>query len=122
MHEFSLCEGIIKQIALANQSNLSDIEGVVVEIGALANVDIESLCFWFPIVAATEHAQQIKLTVNRIKGLALCNNCQNQFELNNFYDQCSKCGEFANYTLISGSELIVKSFILNLKEYSRDGE
>ena len=106
MHEFSLCDGIIKQVAKANQNNLDNVDEVIIEIGALANVDTQSLCFWFPVVAKNMSCSHIKLTVDQVGGLALCKSCKCQFNLSNLYEQCPECHEFGNYDLIQGQELL----------------
>jgi hydrogenase nickel incorporation protein HypA/HybF len=112
MHEFSLCDGILKQVARANQNNLANIDEIIIDIGKLANIDVRSLCFWFPVVAKNISCSQIKLTVNQIDGLALCNTCMCQFNLNNLYEPCPKCHEFGNYSIINGQELLVKLYKL----------
>lgn len=112
VHEFSLCEGILKQVAKANSNQLVNIDEVIVEIGGLANVDIDSLCFWFPVVAKNMFCPQIKLLVNQIDGLAQCENCQHQFKLKNLATKCLQCNEFGHFTIIQGQELLVKSFRL----------
>lgn len=110
MHEFSLCQGIIKEISKANRDTLKNINEVIVEIGDLANVDIASLCFWFPVVAKNAGYQDIKLTVSRIAGLVKCMNCLYEFNLSNLYEPCPNCNKFGNYNIIQGNELMVKSY------------
>lgn len=112
MHEFSLCQGIIKQILAANHNDLSNISEIIVDIGEFAGVDITSLCFWFPVVAKDASSSNIKLRVNRIAGLAKCEKCMNEFSLVNLYTPCPKCNEFGNYALIQGKELLIKYYIL----------
>lgn len=112
MHEFSLCEAILKQVAKANNDSLTNVAEVILEIGKLANVDIESLCFWFPVVVKNKINTEITLHVTQTDGVARCNNCSHQFMLNNLYEQCSVCKEFGNYTLVSGQQLLIKSFKL----------
>lgn len=113
MHEFSLCEGIISQVSRANQQNLSNIEQINLEIGKLAGVDLESLLFWFPVVAEKLNCKHIKLVVAEPIGIANCKSCSNDFELINLYDQCPHCNTFGNYEILQGRELIVKSFSLS---------
>lgn len=110
MHEFSLCEGILKQVSRANKNTLNNITQINLEIGKLAGVDLDSLLFWFPVVTEKLLCPQIKLKVNNLDGKAICKQCQQEFNIINLYDPCPNCNAFGNYRIISGRELLVKSF------------
>lgn len=110
MHEFSLCQGIIKQVLAANENSLTDVSEIILEVGELANVDIPSLSFWFPVVAKKAEYPNVRLTVNKIAGFAKCGNCQHEFHINKLYSACPACKEFGDYSLIRGNELLVKSY------------
>ena len=112
MHEFSLCEGILKQVAKANQNNLTNVEYINIEIGKLAGVDTQSLLFWFPVVAKKLSCEHVQLAITEPEGIALCNTCAQQFEIHNLYDACPHCYTFGNYEILHGRELMVKSFTL----------
>jgi hydrogenase nickel incorporation protein HypA/HybF len=112
MHEFSLCEGIVKQVSIANNQRLDNVATINLTIGKLAGVDVESLLFWYPVVAKKFNCSAI-LHVDEPDGLVVCNQCSNRFTLINFYDPCPKCGAFADYEIVQGKELLVKSFELN---------
>ncbi len=116
MHEFSLCEGIIHQVSRANNNNLENVEQINLEIGKLAGVDLNSLLFWFPVVAEKLNCKHIKLNVVEPLGIANCKNCTKDFELVNLYDQCPHCNSFGNYEIKQGRELLVKSFNLISKQ------
>jgi hydrogenase nickel incorporation protein HypA/HybF len=110
MHEFSLCEGIIKQVSRANDQRLDNLEQVTIEVGKLAGVDVDSLCFWFPVVAAKLNCQHLKLELHEISGKAHCRHCDQDFELINLYDPCSNCNTHGEFDIVQGRELLVKSF------------
>lgn len=112
MHEFSLCEGIIKQVSRANNEILDNVSQIKIEIGKLSGVDVESLVFWFPVVAEKLVCGQIQLEVAEIEGLALCAKCNQQFTLINLYDACPHCQSYGDYQILQGRELLVKSFSL----------
>ena len=112
MHEFSLCEGIVKQLEQANNGSLNNITTVCLEIGKLANVDIGSLSFWFPVVIKNKYATPIKLDILEIESQARCRSCLREFRLLNLYEACPQCGEFGNYEIIQGRELLIKAFYL----------
>lgn len=112
MHEFSLCEGIIKQVSKANNNRLDNVININLSIGKLSGVDLDSLLFWFPVVAGKLNSGHIKVNVIEPNGEAVCNSCGHDFILTNLYDPCPNCKEFANYKITQGRELLVKSFEL----------
>ena len=112
MHEFSLCEGIVKQLEQANNGSLNNITSVCLEIGKLANVDIGSLSFWFPVVVKSKYVTQLKLDIHEIEPRAQCKNCLHEFGMLNLYEPCPQCGQFGDYVIIKGQELLIKSFCL----------
>lgn len=112
MHEFSLCEGILKQVAKANHGKLDNVATVNLVVGKLAGVDLASLLFWFPVVAEKMHCAQIAIKVDEPDGIGMCNHCGQEFILHNLYDPCANCGTFGDYQIKSGRELLVKSFEL----------
>lgn len=112
MHEFSLCEGIIRQVTAAQPHKKQQIKTVNVAIGELAGVDIDSLKFWFPVVAKKMNLPNLNLVIETIKSVVKCQSCNHQFRLKNYLTPCPKCNAYANYTFICGRELIVKSIVL----------
>lgn len=112
MHEFSLCESIIQQVARSNHNQLMNIADITLEVGSLAGVDLESLCFWFPVVANKLAGKNLKLIVNQINGRAQCNQCSHEYELHHLYDPCPQCSVFGNYQILQGRELLIKSYSL----------
>lgn len=112
MHEFSLCEGILKQVAKANQNNLNNVTKINIIIGKLAGVDLQSLLFWFPVVLKKRCLHEIVIEVEEPIGKAICKSCNHTFEIINLYDPCPTCNTFGDYEITSGRELLVKSFEL----------
>lgn len=110
MHEFSLCEGIIKQVVRANHEQTDNLATVTIEVGKLAGVDIESLSFWFPVVAGKLNCPELQLQINEVDGRARCNSCNHDFILQNLYDPCPSCGTFGDYQIMQGREMLIKSF------------
>lgn len=113
MHEFSLCKDIISQITKIAKP--VEVDEINLDIGLLANVDIESLKFWFQVVATNMSFLDVKLNINNINGIAICENCNTKFDLNRLYDKCPRCNKYADYKIIQGRELIIKSFKLKNK-------
>ena len=111
MHECSLCEGIVKQVIRANHGKTVDLSSVKIEVGKLSGVDLDSLCFWFPVVSGKLNCPELKLEVIETDGVAHCNHCQHDFTLVNLYDACPKCNTHGDFTITSGRELLIKSFV-----------
>ena len=112
MHEFSICESIIKQLAKANNESLDNIDSVTVAIGELANIDVESLKFWFPVVLKNMNCQQLKLVINMIDALVQCNDCQAKYRPKTLYESCPACNSVGNNVIHHGRELNIISFTL----------
>ncbi|AUR51172.1 hydrogenase maturation nickel metallochaperone HypA [Aquella oligotrophica] len=109
MHEFSLCEGIIKQVLKQKTILPEDIVSINIAIGELAGVDIDSLQFWFPVVAAKFQLADVKLKIDIIPARVICKSCNTEFHLQKLFDPCPVCSAYANYDFLSGRELLVKS-------------
>ncbi len=109
MHELSICLGIVKiaetEIKKANAVGVSSIE---LEIGTLAGVEFESLNFVWEIAVKGTVLENAHKQINIIQAKAKCVDCDTIFELNNYYDSCTKCGSFLK-NILQGKELRVKS-------------
>ena len=113
MHEFSLCEGIISQVKKTRPNDNHIIRSVKVAIGEQSGVDIDSLKFWFPMVANKLGMPQLELAVDIIPAMVNCLKCNENFHLVNLFDSCPNCGSYAEYKFNTGKELLIKSVLLN---------
>lgn len=109
MHEMSVALGIVsiaeKELEKTDASKVDLIE---LDIGALAGIELDSLNFvWSTAVKNTVLENAVK-KINFIKGRGKCADCDTEFEVENFYDQCPKCESFLKIILL-GKELRVKS-------------
>lgn len=109
MHELSIALGIVKiaedETKKANAKKVTKIE---LEIGVLAGVEIDSLNFvWSSAVEDTvlEFAEKEVVVIN---GMGKCIDCDTEFNMENIYDCCPKCG--SNFKgILQGKELKVKT-------------
>ena len=93
MHEVSLCKGILRIIeeqALTQKFN--KVKTVFLEIGTLANVEIEALRFAFPLVIRDSIADQAELRVIEQAAKARCLSCSRVVEIRRRLDPCPHCG------------------------------
>lgn len=119
MHEFSLCESILRQV-IQRQGSLSAIRSITVAIGDLAGVDSASLSFWFPVVAAKFAAAKIELKILQVPARGHCQHCGQEFAVKVLYAPCPYCNTFADWQFLSGRELIIQSYQIaaSMKEES----
>ncbi|KTD39468.1 hydrogenase nickel incorporation protein HypA [Legionella moravica] len=112
MHELWLCKSILElvtQQAVAKQ--YAQVKTIVLELGQLSAVDLESLNFSFKVIAQGSVAQNAELQVIEVPGEALCHACHAKVPVKQYYDDCPKCGSHA-LSIIQGEELRIKSMMV----------
>jgi hydrogenase nickel incorporation protein HypA/HybF len=116
MHELSLVMGVIDLAREeTDRQHASAIEQIVLDIGTLSGVEMESFEFaWNQAVRGTllEGAERI---INRIPGKGKCLDCETEFPLHQYYDPCPNCGEHL-IGVISGKETRVKTLTLRITD------
>jgi hydrogenase nickel incorporation protein HypA/HybF len=109
VHEVSLCQRIIEivteQVATYTSARIIQID---IEIGQLLAVDKAALLFGFEVVARGTVAENARLNIHEVAGLARCNSCHETVTLKQYYEGCSACGEFS-LTILQGEALYVQS-------------
>jgi hydrogenase nickel incorporation protein HypA/HybF len=117
MHELSLVMGIIDLASMeAKAHGAPEVEEIVLDIGELSGVEIESFDFaWTEGVKGTilEGAER---KINRIPGKGKCLDCETEFSLQQYYDPCPNCGEHL-IEVLSGKEMKVKTVTLRIADY-----
>lgn len=107
MHEISLCQSVLKIIEQqAVQQQYSRVKTVYLEVGRLAGVELEALCFGFDVVMKDSIADGAGLEIIEVAGQAFCNHCNNRVEVKQRFDACPKCG--GALTIEKGEELRIK--------------
>lgn len=111
MHEISLVQGLLQQLAeLAEQNNMTKVLSVTMNIGPLAGVVEDSFKFGFDILTAEDElvkgAKLVLLTTPVSYRCTECNNIEQSTTTKP--DCCPKCGEVF---LIpeGGNDLILQS-------------
>ena len=109
MHELSIAMGIVKiaetEIQKARAYSVSLIE---LEIGTLSGVEISSLEFVWPMAVKDSVLENAKRTIDIIPAIAVCNDCDQEFKLDNHYDCCPNCGSYFKH-ILKGREMRVKA-------------
>ena len=105
MHELSLVEEIFR--IATEQSAGRPVLKVVMRVGALTCVMPEALQFCFDSGKADTVLAGAMLVIEPVAGRAHCNDCGNEFAIDELYDIC-RCGSF-DKRIVQGQELIVQT-------------
>jgi hydrogenase nickel incorporation protein HypA/HybF len=95
MHEMSLAESvreIVEETARANGA--SRVSRVRLEIGALAQVEIEAMRFAFEVVRQGSLASDAALDIVQVEGSAWCMACSSAVTIAQRGDACPRCGSY----------------------------
>ena len=93
MHEMSLAEGMLQLVEEGARRNAaSGVKAVWLEIGALSQVEVDSLRFCFDAVTRGSLAEGARLEIVTKPGLAWCMPCGTQVPIARRGDACPQCG------------------------------
>ncbi|MDX9717397.1 MAG: hydrogenase maturation nickel metallochaperone HypA [Thauera sp.] len=109
MHEMSLAEGvrtIIEESAAAN--GFEKVRSIVLEIGALASVEVDALRFCLDVVLQGTPAEGARIEVEPVAGAGWCLACAKTVPMHEIYDACPACGGY-QVQLTAGKEMRVKA-------------
>ncbi|THF65335.1 hydrogenase maturation nickel metallochaperone HypA [Pseudothauera rhizosphaerae] len=112
MHEMSLAEGvrgIVEDAARAHPGR--KIAAVVLEIGALAAVEVEALTFCLDVVLRGSVAEGARVDVETTPGTGWCMQCAANVPIAALYDACPHCGSY-QVQPTGGTEMRVKALEL----------
>lgn len=109
MHEFSLADSLMTQIAqIAKQNKLNRIDSVSLETGALREVVPDIMRLAFEEMARGTIAQGATLLITEIEAIAQCNTCGQRFKPERDDFSCPQC-EIADVRVIQGDDIILRS-------------
>jgi hydrogenase nickel incorporation protein HypA/HybF len=107
MHEMSLAEGVLQLVEDGARANAATgVTAVWLEIGALAQVEVEALRFCFDAVTRGTIADGARLEIVTPPGLAWCMPCGNQVPVAQRGDACPHCGSH-QLQVVRGDEMRV---------------
>lgn len=105
MHELSIAESIIETVvAEMKQRGLSATTKIGIRVGALTNVDPESLRFGFETLIVETPLAGSELEIEYIPIAAKCRSCGADFEATDFVFICPQC-ESGDNEVTQGQEL-----------------
>ncbi|KEF41985.1 MAG: hydrogenase nickel incorporation protein HypA [Cyanobium sp. CACIAM 14] len=112
MHELSLMEAV-RDLALeqARRHQARRIEGITLQVGSLAGVEIEALRFAHDVVMADTMAAGSRLEIEAVAAACFCSVCRQSFPVLDGCCDCPVCGALSR-ELLRGRELQLVSLEL----------
>lgn len=112
MHEMSLAEGIRSIVEdAAREHSAGRVERIVLEIGELAAVEVESLRFCLDVVLKDSVADGAAVDIEQAPGTGWCMQCAATVAIAQRYDACPRCGGY-QVQPTGGTEMRVKELAL----------
>lgn len=108
MHEISLVQGLLQQLAnLACENKMTKVRTVTMQIGPLSGVVIESFRFGFDVLSKKDTlTKEAHLVIHTAPVRYKCTKCDFAFIVEeNRPDQCLQCGEI--FLLAEGGDDLV---------------
>lgn len=107
MHEFSICQALIRQIeSIANEHDAQSVERIVLQIGPLSGVEIPLLEQAFPFAATGTVMEAAVLVIEPAPVVIRCRTCGAEGEARPNRLVCAACGGFRT-ELVSGDEMML---------------
>lgn len=108
MHEMSLAESVRQIIEdAAGKQGFTRVRTVWLEIGQLACVEKEAMCFCFDVAMRGSVADQARLEIVEAAGRGRCVKCSLEIPITTLYEPCPGCGSY-EVRVIGGDGLRVK--------------
>jgi len=108
MHEMSLAESMLQVMEhAASQQGFTRVRTVWIEVGQLACVERESLCFSFEQAKRGTIADGARLEIIEIKGQGRCGHCGRDVPLPALHEACPACGSY-HVNATDGEQLRVR--------------
>jgi hydrogenase nickel incorporation protein HypA/HybF len=109
MHELSISQSIIRVIEKSLPAGFSKkVIEVNLSIGKLSGIEIDSLVYSFSLIKNKSVLKEAEIFVKEITGLAQCNECNCQFEINKYGIPCPSCKSYS-LKILKGKEMNIIS-------------
>ncbi len=93
MHEAGLMQSALETVArVAHQHNFARVSRIGLRVGLLSGVVPEALEFAFEVLRSGTVAADAKLEIEIVPGRFWCENCQAEYNLEQFEFDCARCG------------------------------
>jgi hydrogenase nickel incorporation protein HypA/HybF len=112
MHEFSLALEVINLAQREAEQNLAEkINEITIEIGDLSGVEADAFRSALELLVNDSILQNAVIQIVRTPGKGVCNDCNNEFEMNFRMATCPKCQCFPS-EIKGGEEFRVVSLVV----------
>ncbi len=112
MHEMALAESVLGIVQdAARRERATRVRAVRLEIGRLANVEIEAMRFCFDAVTRGSVAEAARLEIDEAPGAGWCIRCAASVPIDSAVDACPRCGEY-QVAVTGGTQMKVKELEL----------
>ena len=102
MHEMSITQGIID--LCIEHAGGRRVRSLQVEIGELSSAVPDAIEFCFEACSRETTLEGARLTITRVPGRGLCQECGLETPLTELYEPCRHCGSY-RVTVVAGEEL-----------------
>lgn len=116
MHELSVCQALLTQVAdLARDHGANAVHKIVIRVGPLAGVESTLLIEAFPLARAGTLAEAAELIIEELPLRVRCESCGAETAAKANKLICGTCGDW-HTRLVSGDELLLASVELSREE------
>ncbi len=116
MHELSIAMNIVEIVEEeAHKAQATEVCEVVLQIGSLSGILPDALEFALPEAVRGGMLEKTLFTLEIVIAVAVCEECCNEFELQDHVKICPFCNSLNTYFL-TGKELKIKSIVITQPE------
>lgn len=116
MHELSVCQALLSQVAeIARERGADSVERITIELGPLCGVDPGLLLSAFAVMRLRGIAANAQLVIEPMGVTICCVECGAQTETGTNRLVCAACGGFRT-RVVSGDELRLRQVKMRLPE------
>jgi hydrogenase nickel insertion protein HypA len=109
MHEYSIVQALLDQCEdIAQENEATKVTKVVCKIGIMSGIETHLLQTAFDTFKEKTICESADFIINQQKLKLLCQECQNEFELDDIVYKCVKCDSL-NVKVIDGEEMYLMS-------------
>ena len=107
MHEVSIVYDVIQIVKESSKlNNISTVKKIFMKIGEFTCIDESSINFAFEVLSKNTLCEGALLDIERVKGKAKCNVCDEEFFISFTNKLCPKCMCYSD-NIINGYEILV---------------
>lgn len=108
MHELGIMFHIVKTVLeIVEENELTEVEAIVLEVGALSTVVPKYLFDCFPAACSGTMLEHTVLEIEELVANGKCKSCGSVYNVVETRKLCPLCGEM-QYELLSGTEFNIK--------------